>query len=151
MAKQKPYQWSGELDNIFWIFYQGRHSSQTHAAKYIGQRYLATTTGESAMFHLPTNFTIKRENLWLYPEVPEVDLTPRDQRSYFSWNALMKILAVFLLLKREREPAHSPALSLRYRLLKYMFRVAQLFQHFHLRVIDFATQSFYLDKYQQCA
>lgn len=90
--KPSSANWQGSLSDTSWVYYQGRNSSQTHAARYIGNHYLATTTAETAQFQPPTIFTIPRESLWLYPEIPEVDKTPKEACN--SWSLSSAYFAI---------------------------------------------------------
>lgn len=65
--------WTGNTDNTAFIFYQGRDSSQVHAAKYLGNNKMGTTTGEVADFRGKGILTIPPEKLWVYPEIREID------------------------------------------------------------------------------
>ena len=66
--------WSGQISNTYYIYYQGRNSSQVQVAKYIGGKSLITTTNEKVIKKSGFINTIPREKLWLYPEIDEMDL-----------------------------------------------------------------------------
>ncbi len=74
MASVEPSQldWQGELGKTKFVFYQGRLQSQLHAASYIGNHPFVSTTNEQYSCPWPTVFTMRRESLWVYPELPEV-------------------------------------------------------------------------------
>lgn len=74
MSHSNPLTWVGNLDKTAFIFYQGRDSSQLHASKYIGNKFLGATTGEIAFLNKTRGIeTIPREKLWLYPEIEEIN------------------------------------------------------------------------------
>lgn len=73
----KILQWTGDINQCKWLFYQGRDQSQVHAGLYIGNQVLISTTGEAFRYDRPSIHTIPRQSLWLYPEIKEVKMSVR--------------------------------------------------------------------------
>ena len=81
-----PLEWTDGLSDTRFVFYQGRLQSQIHAGLYIGNHPFLTTTNELFVFDLPSVFTMQRESLWIYPELPEVQ---RHQPTTLTWKNIV--------------------------------------------------------------
>lgn len=84
-TSQSTPHWEGDIAHTKIVFYQGRDSTQTHAAMYLGDQLMITTTGEVAYYPYPSILTIPRTSLWVYPELRKVDLSSNHNiNPYFS-------------------------------------------------------------------
>lgn len=76
MIKKSKPTWNNLKDTFAYIFYQGKDSSQLLASHYLGNLKMHATTKEKALSIVPSILTIPRENLWVYPELQEIDRNP---------------------------------------------------------------------------
>jgi hypothetical protein len=68
--------WTGPLRETATLFYQGMYETQTLALRYIGQENLRTTTNEVVYLRGANILTIPQVQLWLYPEIDEINRHP---------------------------------------------------------------------------
>jgi|GEM_PF-1940464 len=89
--------WTGNIKDTAYLFYQGKGSTQIHAAKYTGKQPIITTTGEEVVYYKSDVYAFPPQQAWLYPEIPEVNRNPLFTTS----SSFHKVKEIFITPKSD--------------------------------------------------